>query len=165
MLLVADTTQDIYGTASLWTDEAMKDCGFSGQWSELKETYRLPPVMFPFISDYIEHFVPKTKIIKPEIPDNKNFDLFSNDRTNAGNFQFRWINEQNFAFQTIKKHLNEFEGMVKNLGMAFADQTVLTGTHNFGLQVCSAIKSNGRKYTDIFSTDWKESRRKKTIFF
>lgn len=165
MLLVADTTQDIYGTAGLWTDEAMKDCGFSGQWSELKETYRLPPVMFPFISDYIEHFVPKTKIIKPEIPDNKNFDLFSNDRTNAGNFQFRWINEQNFAFQTIKKHLNEFESMVKNLGMAFADQTMLTGTHNFGLQVCNAIKSNGRKYTDIFSTDWKESRRKKQYFF
>ncbi len=36
MLLVADATQDIYGTARSWTDDAMTGAGFKGDWAELK---------------------------------------------------------------------------------------------------------------------------------
>jgi|SRR5690554_2491537 len=35
MLLVADSTQDIYETASAWTDEAMSGAGFRGDWAVL----------------------------------------------------------------------------------------------------------------------------------
>ena len=165
MLLVADTTQDIYDTAGLWTDEAMKSCGFSGQWAELHETYRLPPTLFPLIYNYIEKFIPEKKIIKPEVPKNKNLDMFADDKNNAGNFKFRWINEDNFSFLTIKNHLNKFEEITRDLNMAFSDQTILSITHNFGLEICKALKSMNRKYIDIFSNDWKESRRKKQYFF
>jgi hypothetical protein len=33
MVLVADKTQDVYGTAGVWTDEAMSNSGFRGQWA------------------------------------------------------------------------------------------------------------------------------------
>lgn len=42
MLLVADTTQDVYGKAASWTDEAMQGAGFVGEWSRLDTCYRLP---------------------------------------------------------------------------------------------------------------------------
>jgi hypothetical protein len=36
LLLVADATQDVYGTASAWTDDAMRGAGFTGRWAELE---------------------------------------------------------------------------------------------------------------------------------
>ncbi len=45
MLLVADATQDIYGTARSWTDRAMRGAGFTGRWAELPISYRLPPTL------------------------------------------------------------------------------------------------------------------------
>lgn len=42
MLLVADSTQDLYGHARAWTDDAMKGAGFSGPWVQLNRSYRLP---------------------------------------------------------------------------------------------------------------------------
>ena len=35
MLLVADMTQDVYGTADRWTEQAMTGAGFSGPWFRL----------------------------------------------------------------------------------------------------------------------------------
>ena len=42
MLLVADPTQDVYDKRA-WTDEEqMLGAGFSGPWTELHGSYRLP---------------------------------------------------------------------------------------------------------------------------
>lgn len=48
-LLVADKTQNIYGTADAWTDEAMNGAGFSGRWGELETRCRLPPRLIPIL--------------------------------------------------------------------------------------------------------------------
>ncbi|UNU73700.1 UvrD-helicase domain-containing protein [Moraxella nasovis] len=165
MLLVADSTQDIYAKNNLWTDDAMTDCGFSGRWSELNATYRLPFPVIPFVCDYIDTFLPNSNIIKPEPIEFDENDMFSSDASNAGNFQFRWINEINLDKSILRNHILEFEGVARSLNMAFADQTIITTTHNLGLQICEVLKSNGKRYTDIFSTDKLESRRKKQYFF
>ena len=51
-LLVADKTQDIYGTANAWTDDAMIGAGFRGEWLELSASYRLPPELLPMLQAY-----------------------------------------------------------------------------------------------------------------
>lgn len=62
MLLVADATQDVYGTANSWTDEAMIGAGFKGPWVELKRSYRLPPIIVKLVRDFAERFLPPDKI-------------------------------------------------------------------------------------------------------
>lgn len=57
MMLVADKTQNIYGTATEWTENPMVESGFRGPWSELKVSYRLPPSMIKIISVFAEKFL------------------------------------------------------------------------------------------------------------
>ena len=166
MLLVADSTQDIYGTGSLWTDEAMKNCGFSGEWAKLNRTYRLPYILIPFIEDYATQYIPKNNIILPEYPI-EDIDLFRADVTDNGNLSFTWENENlsEIDFFTLKKHLDKFEDKTRKQNLTFSDQTILTTTHKTGLTVCTVLDSKRQKYTDVFGKDWKEQRRKKQYFF
>ena len=57
MLLVADKTQNVFGTARAWTDAAMPGAGFRGDWLRLERSYRLPPRMMPMLKSYAEHFM------------------------------------------------------------------------------------------------------------
>ena len=67
MLLVADATQDIYGTAKTWTDEAMTGAGFpGGRWAELKISYRLPPTALKYARAFAEKFLPMDIVDLPE---------------------------------------------------------------------------------------------------
>jgi len=60
MMLVADATQDLYGTARRWTDESMKglDTGFRGPWNFLEVSYRLPEDFLPYVRRYAEMYLP-----------------------------------------------------------------------------------------------------------
>ncbi|KHL24116.1 hypothetical protein PK98_15650 [Croceibacterium mercuriale] len=58
MVLVADATQDVYGKAGAWTDEAMSGAGFSGGWAELKLGYRVPTTTVRLVSDFANRFLP-----------------------------------------------------------------------------------------------------------
>ncbi len=54
LLLVADPTQDLYGKRA-WTDEErMIGAGFSGPWTELRGSYRLPPDLTPVIAEFAQ---------------------------------------------------------------------------------------------------------------
>jgi len=57
MLLVADKTQNVYGTAQSWTEKAMTGAGFSGPWKELKDSYRLPTKLTPILKAYSDEFL------------------------------------------------------------------------------------------------------------
>jgi hypothetical protein len=66
MLLAADATQDIYGTARSWTDEAMIGAGFpGGLWSTLNISYRLPPTVAEKARQFAQQFLPKDLIDLP----------------------------------------------------------------------------------------------------
>ncbi len=56
-LLVADPTQDVYGKQS-WTDEErMLGAGFSGPWTELKGSYRMPSDMVPLANEFASRYL------------------------------------------------------------------------------------------------------------
>lgn len=171
MLLVADTTQDIYGNGLLWTEQAMKESGFSGNWATLDSTYRLPISIIPMIQDFAQKFIPKANIILPLPPeDSTQGDIFSEDRSDGGNFIFRWIQVSSLSKQinfhnNLKDNINDFQNDVRSLGMSFSDQTFLITTHESGEWLTNLLRKGGNSVSDIFSTDWKEQRRKKQYFF
>lgn len=57
MMLVADRTQDIYGTGKKWTDDAMTGAGFRGAWTSLDQSYRLPPSLVPTIREFASEYI------------------------------------------------------------------------------------------------------------
>ncbi len=57
MLLVVDPTQDVYGKRA-WTDEEqMLGAGFSGRWTELTNSYRMPGDLVGIANEFAERYV------------------------------------------------------------------------------------------------------------
>ncbi|MYC77473.1 AAA family ATPase [Candidatus Poribacteria bacterium] len=57
MLLVADKTQNIYGTDVTWLDGSLRGTGISSSWYNLETSYRLPPEIVPILEDFANHFL------------------------------------------------------------------------------------------------------------
>lgn len=59
MILAADKTQNIYSTATLWTNRVMTNAGFRGVWNEPKPktSRRLPPKLIPYIQSFSDDFL------------------------------------------------------------------------------------------------------------
>lgn len=54
LLLVADPTQDLYEKRA-WTDEdRMLGAGFSGPWTELRGSYRMPRDLTPVVAEFAQ---------------------------------------------------------------------------------------------------------------
>lgn len=66
MVLVADTTQDVYGKAARWTDEAMSGAGFTGGWAQLRLGYRVPSSAMLLVRDFADEFLPEGTRDLPE---------------------------------------------------------------------------------------------------
>ncbi|MEP1125436.1 MAG: hypothetical protein ABJH68_16240 [Ilumatobacter sp.] len=57
MLLVSDPTQDVYDKKA-WTDEErMLGAGFSGPWTELSGSYRLPSDLVPMANAFAAKYL------------------------------------------------------------------------------------------------------------
>lgn len=76
MVLVADATQDVYGKARRWTDEAMSGAGFSGGWAQLKIGYRVPFDGVRLASDFANRFLPPESRDLPE-PEQGSLELYA----------------------------------------------------------------------------------------
>jgi hypothetical protein len=149
----------------------MKESGFSGNWATLDSTYRLPIPIIPMIQDFAQKFIPEANIVLPLPPkESIQGDIFSKDRSDGGNFIFKWIQVSSLSNQTnfqnsLRGNIKDFQNDVRSLGMSFSDQTFLITTHESGEWLTNLLKKEGDSVTDIFSADWKEQRRKKQYFF
>lgn len=68
VMLVADKTQNIYGTAAAWTDQRMRGAGFTGRWNELTGSYRLPGEILPRLRQYAKDFLTREEVDVPRVP-------------------------------------------------------------------------------------------------
>ena len=57
MLLVTDPTQDIYDKRTLANEERMVGAGFTGPWTELKGSYRMPTDMVQLANTFAEQHI------------------------------------------------------------------------------------------------------------
>lgn len=160
MLLVADATQDVYGTAGNWTDEAMTGAGFpAGPWAQLSVGYRLPPDAMKMARDFAERFLPSATRDIPN-PAQASFDEYYP-------CELRWI--QCSDREAMRHCVNSVLAMKRRTGTASgtanADITFLASDIDFGMQVVDELKSYGVNSAHTFGLQKSDIDRGKMAFY
>lgn len=163
MMLVADKTQNIYGTAKAWTDHAMENAGFRGSWAELKGSYRLPPSVVPLVRKFATEFLTEEEVDVPTIEHQPELDLFP--------VELRWVQVGGPSGTRDEKALDacaaEHRRMMLRLrrDTAIADITFLAETNGFGREFVARLSRKGVKVRHTFDRDKRAARRQKRAFF
>ncbi len=157
MMLVSDTTQNVYGTARTWTDDAMKGAGFSGPWMELKGSYRLPENMLPYATAFATHYLPSDTRLAPE-PISGQLPFPS--------CEMRWLQVQADS-QLATATIRLIETLLTKVGgprPASADITVIVPTEEIGKRVVRELEGRNIRSIHTFG-ERSESRRRKMHFY
>lgn len=161
MLLVADETQDVYGTARSWTEEAMMGAGFSGPWVELKISYRLPPSLLQLAKSFAQDFLPDDLTNLPEYDaeyKQLGVDLYP--------CHMKWV--QTRSEDALEACWREFRAMAieaKPGSLTIPDITILTPTLERGRALVDKMSSNQIKCVHTFGSDDRSQRRQKMAFY
>ena len=155
MLLSADLTQDVYGTAGAWTDNAMLGSGFVGDWMRLDKSYRLPPGLIEYSADFAERYLPLEGRDKP-VNNEKQGDLFT---------ELRWVQTSSEKAEAVcVQEVLSLVAKAKDERVAFTDVTVLVPKMQVGLNIVRQIEAKGVKVISIFSSQRDEQRSLKMAF-
>lgn len=145
-LLVADKTQDLYETASAWTESAMTSAGFRGPWNELSESYRLPTDYFPYIVNFLDRFITQDRKILPEHRQVQK-------EISLGRTQMCWI-QTDTAVRAIDGCV---EAVLKlplrkraDDNLVYPDIVVLAETRKSGFEIVKKLGSRGVKVRHTF---------------
>lgn len=131
MVLVADATQDVYGKAGRWTDEAMSGAGFSGGWAQLKLGYRLSSEAVQLASDFANRFLPPESRDLPEAAQGS-FELHKST--------IHWIQcEERDAVKSCVDAVLAMHRKTGKQGLANADIVFLCSGIDFGQEFISAL--------------------------
>ncbi|MGO4673320.1 UvrD-helicase domain-containing protein [Bosea sp. 2YAB26] len=155
MLLVADATQDVYGTAKTWTDDVMKGAGFlGGRWAQLNVSYRLPPDALNLARNFAEAFLPKEAIDLPQ-PEQGSLDLYP--------CHLRWVQcNPEHAEKVCSDEILSLMRQTGRNGLANADITMLAGDMKSGAGVVERLSKYRIHAVDTFGDD---HRRRKMGFY
>jgi hypothetical protein len=160
MVLVADTSQDLYGSASSWTEAAMTGAGFLGRWRELKVSYRLPPELLSLSKNFAERFLPAATRIIPR-PEQGELEIFPCD--------LKWIqcDEQDVVSNCFNAVLNMLRLTGPDRGTSNADIIFLASSHETGRQVVDELDREpwGISCAHTFAESKAEQDRRKMAFF
>lgn len=155
MLLVADATQDVYGTARAWTDDVMKGAGFpGGRWAQLNVSYRLPPDALNLARSFAETFLPKEAIDLPE-PEQGSLDLYP--------CHLRWVQcDPENAEKVCSDEILSLMRHTGKSGLANTDITMLAGDMKSGARVVDRLWEYRIR---AFNTFGEDHRRRKMGFY
>lgn len=159
MLLIADTTQDVYGTAMAWTDDVMQGAGFSGgRWAQLNVSYRLPPIALNMVRNFAQRFLPNETLDLPE-QEQGSLNLYP--------CTLRWVQrEPHEARQACVDEVLALMKITGANGLANADITLLADETRFGSEVTESLKNEYKiKTVNTFGADKFENRRQKMGFY
>ena len=154
MLLVADKTQNIYGRAEVWTDEAMIGSGFNGPWFTLESAYRLPVAVIPLLQRYAQDFLSDEEV---DIP--KQMPL-------SGPSDLRWI-QINHTDNVIKTCIEETRRQMGNLyrDTAYSDIVFISPRDEIGREFVDEFEKNCVNVRHTFDKNYMKSRRQKLAFW
>ena len=161
MVLVADKTQNIYGTAAAWTEETMANAGFRGPWTELGISRRLPPAVVPLVGTFATEFLKDEEIDIFHVEQRKNQMEF------AGLFpvELRWLHVHRKS-NALHACDSELRNMMKRLrtDTAVPDITFLSGAA-LGHRFVEMQSSKGVHLLHPFGGDKRTAQRQKRAFF
>ena len=157
-ILVADATQNVYGTADAWTDNAMQGTGFSGGWAQLETSYRLPNEAMDLARTFAKEFLPEEGIDLP-MPEQGSFALHP--------CTLRWVQLEAGATST-ESCVTEILSMMGRTGLdglANADICLLTDDQRAGADVVRLLHQKNIQVVTTFDERGLESKRRKMGFW
>jgi hypothetical protein len=141
MLLVCDQAQDTYERGT-WLEE-MK--GF-GPWTELKESYRVPPDLLPFMKAIVQENALGSSHLAPESPSDRQLSLWPSTILN-------WTNAKTTP-EIIELVFAEVKRLTSAGDLAYTDITILCEQHEIGRDVFDVLRRNKNLTTShIFVKD------------
>ncbi len=160
LLLTADPTQSLYLDQASWTDQKMKGAGFSGPWTDLKGSYRLPLNLIPMAVDFCERFFQDRPDVEAPIPDpTQQQDLLCSLR-------YRNVLGSSDLASAIAELINRAPDL---LGVRRADMSFLVSRHQIGLEVLKDLEDLDPEWADlirhVFSEGSLGRQRRKFSFF
>ena len=176
MLLVADKTQNIFGTDVTWLEGPLPGTGISSSWYNLETSYRLPLEIVPILEDFAENFLIPSGI-EVDIPKEEQMELDFNPPLGL-----RWVQVSSetsvaeICFEEARLQMQRlrsdtaipdiiFLASTNNTGLMFVDkceQKRFRILYTFGQedQEPNAFGQEDRDFRKI-----EDSRRKKLAFF
>lgn len=157
-LLAADSTQNVYGVSQ---DMSMKGLGskFSGNWVRLKESYRLPPPLIPFVQDFGNKYLERTTADLPTI---QRQHLLPAELMHT---KLRWIQVDKENILSAVMH--EFDYIIKEYvdKSSASDITILVDNRCMGIKIVELLNTHNIKCLDTFDDNKIFERKKKMFFF
>lgn len=159
MLLVADPTQDVYDKRS-WTDEdEMRGAGFSGRWTELKGSYRMPSDLVPLSNSFAATYLGGDRIAA-EVPHDLD-DIVGH----AGTTRRKWINIDRRAELGIEIGREVVRLLEHDPDLSPRDVVFLCEHHESGLAAVLEIEAAGHAVHHIFSANHDQRNVRKRRFW
>jgi hypothetical protein len=159
MLLVADPTQDIFNKQA-WTDEErMIGSGFSGQWTDLAGSYRMPSDMVPIANAFAERYLGGARLAAA-VPADRLEISGTTARTER-----RWENISPTADLGREVGLQTVALLRANPELCPSDVVFMCETHPQGLEAVKVIEASGFAVHHMFATNNSERQRRKRRFW
>ena len=159
MLLVADPTQDVYEKRA-WTDEAkMLGAGFSGPWTELKGSYRMPTDMVPTANAFAAKYL-AGEHIAGEVPSD-HADLFGSTSATIRHWENNAVPADHGSLigHEVVRLLTTYPELRPS------DVAFLCDRHADGLDAVAVIEAAGYPVHHIFALDEGAKARRKQRFW
>lgn len=160
IVLVADKTQNIYGTASAWTDEVMTGAGFRGGWAELDVSYRLPTPYVPYIVDFANRFIPQDDRTIPQI---------RQQSLALEPVCMKWIQADDLTGELCADVIsnlviNNRDDELREV-LTYSDIVFMASTNDAGLEVIRHLEHKNINVRHTFDKNVEMARRQKMAFF
>lgn len=160
MLLVVDKTQDVYGSASSWTDASMAGAGFSGPWSELEISERLPEEVARVASEFAREFLPRDQVSLPVARPRQLQIPFPSACT------LRWRQTSRKNVVSLATNLaRAVHEQVTDSVLSFADVALLVDNGSVGEEIVANLEDCNVKCLHTFGNDRDRARRLKLHFY
>ncbi|HYD07470.1 MAG TPA: UvrD-helicase domain-containing protein [Reyranella sp.] len=164
MVLVADATQDVYETAHLWTENAMRGAGFAGPWNELPVTYRLPEPLLELAAEFARAFLPAAGRQEPRS---------AQGELGTEPCHLRWVQvDKDQVPEICIEELLRLIKIDRTAALAMTDLTMLVDRVEIGQLIVGGLKARNIRTTDTFTAAGadaprtaREDRRKKLAFW
>ena len=156
MLLMVDPTQDLYGRSAWTADDSIAGAGFSGGWTDLGGSYRLPDDLREFTNTLAAGHVDGTPITAQRAPDHDDVVI---DRT-GGSIR-HWTNVERVNDLGRAVGLEVVRILRENPTLKPGDVTFLCEYHHDGVAAVRVIEDAGIPVHHIFSRDPDAPRRRR----
>lgn len=159
MLLVADPTQDVYEKRS-WTDEdEMRGAGFSGPWTELKGSYRMPSDLVPLTNSFAARYLSGDRL-EAAVPDDLD-DIVGHPATT----QRKWCNIDRTRELGVEIGREVVRLLEHDESLSPRDLVFLCEHHRDGLDAAQEIEAAGYEVHHIFTEHQPQRGRLKRRFW